>query len=63
MYEKQHEIICEDAKICCYDSGSGVPVVLLHGNGEDSSYWRKQVPVLVKAGFRVLAMDSRGHGR
>ena len=63
MYEKTHFIYCEDAQICCYESGAGVPVVLLHGNGEDSSYWKNQVPVLVRMGFRVLAMDSRGHGK
>lgn len=63
MYEKTHFIYCEDAQICCYESGAGVPVVLLHGNGEDSTYWKNQVPVLVRMGFRVLAMDSRGHGK
>ncbi len=62
MYEKKHIITCGDAKICCFESGSGEPVVLLHGNGEDSGYWRGQVPVLVRMGFRVIAMDSRGHG-
>jgi len=63
MYAKTHFIYCEDAQICCYESGTGVPIVLLHGNGEDSTYWKNQVPVLVRMGFRVLAMDSRGHGK
>lgn len=62
MYEKKHIITCGDAKICCFESGAGEPVVLLHGNGEDSGYWKEQVPVLVRMGYRVLAMDSRGHG-
>ena len=28
----------------------------------DISMWDKQVPTLIKAGFRVLRYDSRGHG-
>lgn len=62
MYEKKHRITCGDANICCFESGEGEPVVLLHGNGEDSGYWREQLPVLVRMGYRVIAMDSRGHG-
>ena len=62
MYEKKHLITCGDARICCFESGAGQPVVLLHGNGESSAYWANQAPVLVRLGFRVLAMDSRGHG-
>lgn len=63
MYDKKHLIACGDAKICCFEAGEGTPVMLLHGNGEDSGYWKHQVPVLVRMGFRVLAMDSRGHGK
>ena len=48
MYEKKHRITCGDANICCFESGEGEPVVLLHGNGEDSGYWREQLPVLVR---------------
>lgn len=62
-YEKEHIIQCGGAKIHCYESGSGEPVVLLHGNGEDSGYWENQRPVLLRAGYRVIAMDSRGHGQ
>lgn len=62
-YEKEHIIQCGDAKIHCYESGTGAPVVLLHGNGEDSGYWENQRPVLLRAGYRVIAMDSRGHGQ
>mgnify|MGYP000712466266 CR=1 FL=1 len=32
-------VVCGDARIAYYDVGRGKPLVLLHGNGEDSSYW------------------------
>jgi pimeloyl-ACP methyl ester carboxylesterase len=48
------------------DSGRGVPVVLLHGfTGSYARHWES--PGVMKAletgGFRVIAMDSRGHGQ
>ncbi len=36
-------------------------VVLLHGFPQTSWCWRRQVPVLAEAGFRVLAPDQRGY--
>ena len=42
--------------------GHGEPVVLLHGGLANSNYWGYQVPVLAKH-YRVILMDSRGHGR
>lgn len=41
----------------------GPLVVLLHGFPEFSESWRDVMPVLVDAGFRVLAPDLRGYGR
>jgi pimeloyl-ACP methyl ester carboxylesterase len=43
--------------------GSGSPVVLLHGGLGHSGNWGYQVPVLVRSGYRVVVIDSRGHGR
>jgi pimeloyl-ACP methyl ester carboxylesterase len=43
--------------------GSGSPVILLHGGLGHSGNWGHQVPALVSAGYRVLLIDSRGHGR
>ena len=37
-------------------------VVLVHGGRLEKSSWQKQAPVLVNAGFRVLALDLRGFG-
>jgi pimeloyl-ACP methyl ester carboxylesterase len=44
------------------DEGRGDPVLLLHGFPDSSRLWRKQIPVLVEAGFRVVAPDLRGFG-
>lgn len=51
-----------DTRIAYYSWGSGMPLVLLHGNGEDSTYFEKCIPYLSHF-FRVIAVDSRGHGR
>lgn len=55
-------VTCDDARIACYDIGCGHPLVLLHGNGEDSGYWKAQLPELTRF-YRVIAVDSRGHGK
>src|SRR6266849_1002011 len=38
-------------------------VVLAHGGRFTKESWETQAPVLVKAGFRVLAIDFRGRGQ
>jgi len=38
-------------------------VVLAHGARFDKASWGKQAEVLANAGFRVLAIDFRGHGQ
>jgi pimeloyl-ACP methyl ester carboxylesterase len=40
---------------------SGVPVLLLHGFPEFWYGWRKQIPTLADAGFRVMVPDQRGY--
>ncbi|MDP3160078.1 MAG: alpha/beta hydrolase [Reyranella sp.] len=45
-----------------FGKSDGEPVVLLHGGLANSNYWGHQVPVLA-ARYRVIVMDSRGHGR
>lgn len=53
----------EGAKIWYATFGAGPPVILLHGGLGHSGNWGFQVPALVKAGYRVVVIDSRGHGR
>ena len=48
--------------ICCRCYGQGEKtVVLLHGNGEDYRCFKQQLEPFSKR-FRVIAIDSRGHG-
>jgi epoxide hydrolase 4 len=43
--------------------GEGPLVVLLHGFPEFWWSWRKQLPALAAAGFRVVAVDLRGYAQ
>lgn len=42
------------------EAGDGPLVVLLHGFPDFWLAWRRQIPVLAEAGFRVVAPDLRG---
>jgi pimeloyl-ACP methyl ester carboxylesterase len=42
--------------------GKGAPVILVHGGLSNADYWGHQVPALARH-YRVIVMDSRGHGR
>jgi pimeloyl-ACP methyl ester carboxylesterase len=42
--------------------GRGEPVVLIHGGLANSNYWAHQVQALQDR-YRVIVLDSRGHGR
>jgi pimeloyl-ACP methyl ester carboxylesterase len=44
------------------DTGSGRPVVLVHGITESRRSWDPVVAPLVSAGYRVVSFDLRGHG-
>jgi pimeloyl-ACP methyl ester carboxylesterase len=52
----------EDITIHVCDTGTGIPVVLLHGWPDTGELWRYQVPVLAGAGYRVIRPDLRGFG-
>lgn len=51
-----------DIQLYSEEKGAGKPIILLHGNGESSAYFENQIPFLSKK-FRVIAIDTRGHGR
>jgi pimeloyl-ACP methyl ester carboxylesterase len=61
--DEQGYVENEGARIWYASYGSGAPVILLHGGLGHSGNWGYQVPALVSAGYRVVLMDSRGHGR
>jgi pimeloyl-ACP methyl ester carboxylesterase len=43
--------------------GDGPVVLLVHGFPGTSYSWRHQLPALAAAGFRAVAVDTRGYGR
>jgi pimeloyl-ACP methyl ester carboxylesterase len=53
----------DGARIWYATYGSGSPVILLHGGLGHSGNWGYQVPTLVGNDYRIIVMDSRGHGR
>src|SRR5262245_22536541 len=42
--------------------GSGYPLLLIHGGTLDHTMWEQHIPIFAQH-FRVIAPDSRGHGR
>jgi pimeloyl-ACP methyl ester carboxylesterase len=53
------------AKLFFDDTGRGTPVITTHGFLENGSYWGRTgvSTALAGAGFRVIDLDLRGHGR
>ena len=51
-----------DIKHYFVEKGQGEPLILLHGNGENCSYFRGQIDAFSKR-YHVYAIDTRGHGR
>ena len=44
------------------EKGKGFPLILLHGNGEDNTYFEHQIEPFARH-FHVIAIDTRGHGQ
>lgn len=42
--------------------GEGRPLLLVHGFGASIGHWRKNIPALAAAGYRVFAIDLLGFG-
>lgn len=51
-----------DIKLHYAEKGQGEPLILLHGNGEDGTYFGSQIDYFSKE-RRVIAVDTRGHGK
>lgn len=51
-----------DIELYYVESGSGNPLILLHGNGENHEYFIHQIEYF-KDRYRVIAVDTRGHGQ
>ena len=51
-----------DISLCYTMQGAGPPLLLLHGNGEDGSYFSNQIDYFSRR-YAVYAIDTRGHGQ
>ena len=50
-----------DIQLHSIERGNGEPLILLHGNGEDGTYFARQIEYF-QSRYRVIAVDTRGHG-
>jgi len=55
-------IAVNGVRLRCAIAGEGPLAVLVHGWPESWYSWRHQIPMLVQAGYRVVAPDVRGYG-
>ena len=44
------------------EMGEGLPLVAIHGFGASIGHWRKNIPALAAAGYKVFALDLLGFG-
>ena len=51
-----------DIQLHYIEQGQSQPLILLHGNGENSGYFEHQIDCFSKH-YRVIAIDTRGHGQ
>lgn len=52
----------QEIDLYCVEKGQGTPLIMLHGNGEDHSYFAGQLDFFAEK-YRVFAIDTRGHGQ
>lgn len=52
----------KDIEMYYEETGKGVPLVLIHGMGGDTTAWSHLIPELSKE-VRCIAVDLRGHGK
>ena len=62
MTVQSNTVIANDLTIYYEESGSGDPLILLHGSMGSSAVWHPYLPVFAAHG-QVIAPDLRDHGR
>jgi epoxide hydrolase 4 len=55
------QVLAGDVRLHVAEAGEGPVVLLLHGFPDFWYSWRRQIPALVAAGYRVMAPDMRGY--
>lgn len=57
------QVRADGVKLYYEKTGTGDPLVLVHGSWTDHRSWQPATEADLKAGFEVVAYDRRGHGR
>ena len=60
--QQGHYVAANGLNMYYEEYGSGEPLILLHGGTITSKMWQPYIPFFAQH-FRVIAPDSRGHGR
>ncbi|HEV8305558.1 MAG TPA: alpha/beta hydrolase [Gemmatimonadales bacterium] len=60
-FRAQYRVV-DGTRLRMIDTGRGAPVVFIHGFGASLYSWRKTLPPVAAAGYRVIAFDNRGFG-
>lgn len=62
-FRAQYRLV-DSTRLRMIDSGpaGATPVVFIHGFGASMYSWRKTLPTIAAAGYRVIAFDNRGFG-
>jgi len=59
----ERTVAANGIEMCLLERGTGPLVLLCHGWPDLSHGWRRQLPAIADAGFRVVAPDMRGFGK
>jgi pimeloyl-ACP methyl ester carboxylesterase len=59
---RAHYRTVDGTRLRLIDTGTGTPVVFIHGIGASLYSWRHTLPPVLGAGYRVVAFDNRGFG-
>lgn len=60
--ERRTVLLSDGAEISTWICGAGPTIVLVHGLTASHHDWGPMAPALVDAGYRIVAVDQRGHG-
>jgi pimeloyl-ACP methyl ester carboxylesterase len=59
---RHHFQLSDGHQVSALVAGSGVPFVLIHGFGADANLYTQPISRLAGMGFKVVAVDTAGHG-
>jgi pimeloyl-ACP methyl ester carboxylesterase len=59
---RHHFRLSDGHQVSALVAGSGIPFVLIHGFGADANLYSQPISRLADMGFKVVAVDTAGHG-